>query len=250
MDWKEMIKFTKMGSDFFWKSNEGSALRSMNELRIPLIRDCVKQHVDADRFKRTIHPLAGVRILDIGSGGGLVAEPLARLGADVTGIDPVEENISTARQHLEDESTNLSSNLTYTHNSVEEYAAVDQNRNSFDAVVASEVLEHVDDVTLFLKSVHSLLKVDGKVIITTINQTPAAQLLAITVAENVLNLVPKGTHEYQKLVPLQGLILLLQETGFRIESVNGMAYNPFSNNWSWCKFRGINYAVVAVKQSE
>ena len=249
VDQKEVSKFASFAKDFFWKSREGTALRSMNELRIPLIRDSVRPVTrTGDKFRRTVHPLAGVRILDIGSGGGLVAEPLARLGAQVTGIDPVKENVDTASNHLEEMSRDLSDNLKYLQSSVEDFASDPHNKNAFHAVVSSEVLEHVDDVKLFLHSVHALLQPGGRLIITTINQTLAAQLLAITLAENVLNLLPKGTHSYKKLVPRQGLQHLVEETGFSIQSVNGMVYNPFTDVWSWSRMTSINYAVVAVKR--
>lgn len=247
LDPKEVAKFTSFAKDFFWSSPDGRPLRSMNEIRIPLIRDSVRP-LAKDLLKRTIHPLAGIRLVDIGSGGGLVSEPLARLGANVTGIDPVQMNVDTAIRHMKEESSDLSSRLKYEQVSVEAFASDDQNRCAFHAVVASEVLEHVEDVTLFLKSVYEMLKPGGKFILTTLNQTLATQVLAITVAENVLNIVPKGTHEYRKLVPMQGLILLLQETGFRMEQVTGMIYNPFTNTWSWSRLTSINYAVVAVKQ--
>lgn len=123
------------------------------------------------------------------------------------------------------------------------------NRGQFNAVIASEVLEHIDNVKLFIESAREFPVPNGRLIITTINQTLAAQVLGITVSEKVLRLLPEGTHKYEKLVPINGLILLLQELGFTVESSQGMCYNPISGNWSWIPSTAINYAIVAIKNT-
>jgi len=240
---EEVKKFSSKAFDydFWWKSREGAPLRALNSLRIPLVRD----ELATSETWNTATPLSGQTILDIGCGGGLVTEPLARLGAKVTGIDPVDENLTTAKKHLEDCSPELTNQLTYICSTIEDYTK--DHSGSFDGVIASEVLEHIDDVTLFLKSVNKALKKGGRFFITTINQTLASRVLAIFVAENILNLTPPGTHHYDKLVSLDGLIYLLHETGFQVDSIQGMCYNPFTGNWSWISSTQMNYAVVAVK---
>jgi len=240
---EEVKKFSSKAFDydFWWKSREGAPLRALNSLRIPLVRD----ELATSETWNTATPLSGQTILDIGCGGGLVTEPLARLGAKVTGIDPVDENLTTAKKHLEDCSPELTNQLTYICSTIEDYTK--DHSGSFDGVIASEVLEHIDDVTLFLKSVNKALKKGGRFFITTINQTLASRVLAIFVAENILNLTPPGTHHYEKLVSLDGLIYLLHETGFQVDSIQGMCYNPFTGNWSWISSTQMNYAVVAVK---
>jgi polyprenyldihydroxybenzoate methyltransferase/3-demethylubiquinol 3-O-methyltransferase len=228
----------------WWKSSQGKALRAMNGLRIPLIRDSLAK-------TNTNKPLRGKTILDVGSGGGIVSEPLARLGANVTGIDPVPSNVDIANQHMNDCSPNLKSNLKYISSTIEGFASQELNTSAFDAVVASEVLEHVTDVSLFISSVSRLVKPGGKFIVTTINQTAAAHLFAIILAESLLlNLVPKGTHSYDKLVPLEGLRFLLNENGFTVKETRGMFYNPFTKKWAWSSCTLVNYAIVAEKSKQ
>ena len=240
IDNEELNRFSKFG-DIWWTSKAGAALRSMNELRVPLIRDNVIKSMPSSST-----PLMGVKILDVGSGGGILSEPLARLGATVTGIDPVIENIQIAEQHR-DRVPHLSTNLTYKNTKIEDLLLDESNKEKYDVIVVSEVLEHVDDVELFLNSAHSLLKPEGKLIITTINQTVSAALLAIVGGEYLSNLVPRGTHSYDKFVLLNGLQTMLKEVGFSVDTVHGMCYNPISDKWSWTSNTSVNYAVVATK---
>lgn len=239
--------------DFWWKAKEGEPLRSMNELRVPLIRDSLVKQLPPPTASPTTEdffsnkPMKGLRVLEVGSGGGLLCEPMARLGASTTGIDPVPENVDISTRHLRESSPELLDRLNYVCSSIEDFAKEDKNVSSFDGLVASEVLEHVEDVDLFLESGHRLIKPGGRLIITTINQTFASQILAISIAENILKIVPKGTHSYKKLIPLNGLVLLLRQLGFTVESIHGMTYNPFTGKWSWSSSTAINFALVAVK---
>ena len=240
--------------DFWWKSKEGEPLRSMNELRVPLIRDSLVKQIHKPPLSSLVSeeslsnkPLKGLKVLEVGSGGGLLCEPMARLGASTTGIDPVPENIDISLRHLRESSPELTDRLSYVCSSIEDFAKVEKNVSSFDGLVASEVLEHVEDVDLFLESGHKLIKPGGRLIITTINQTFASQILAISIAENILKIVPKGTHSYKKLIPLNGLVLLLRQLGFTVESIHGMTFNPFTGKWSWSSSTAINFALVAVK---
>lgn len=240
--------------DFWWRSKEGEPLRSMNELRVPLIRNALIKRVQKPpsatitEDSLSNRPMKGLKVLEVGSGGGLLCEPMARLGASTIGIDPVPENIDISLRHMRESSPELSDRLDYVCTSIENYAKEEKNIASFDGLVASEVLEHVEDVDLFLESGHKLIKPGGRLIITTINQTFASQILAISIAENILKIVPKGTHSYKKLIPLNGLVLLLREIGFTVESIHGMTYNPFTGKWSWSSSTAINFALVAVKQ--
>ena len=243
IDNDEIRRFSKFG-DIWWTGKAGAALRSMNELRVPLIRDNVMK---TGLQSSTSNPLMNVKILDVGSGGGILSEPLARLGATVFGIDPVKENIAISEEHRDRVSPGLKSNLSYKLTSIENMLADSSNNDSYDAVVVSEVLEHVDNVELLLESSRSLLKPDGKLIITTINQTVSAVLLAIVAGEYLSNLVPQGTHSYDKLVPLNGLRAMLKDLKFSVDIVHGMCYNPISDQWSWITNTSVNYAVVATK---
>ena len=241
---KEVEHFESLDYNFWWKSNQGKPLRSMNSLRIPLIRDAVSPGLSSGDIK----PLSSKKILDIGCGGGIVSEPLARLGADVTGIDPGEGNISIANQHLDNCSPNLKSNLKYLCYSIDGFSSQPQNKDTFDAVVASEVLEHVDNLKLFISCAKQVLKPGGKFIVTTINQTLASQIFAIYLAESkFFNLVPKGSHSYKQLVSVNGLHLLLLDQGMKVESTQGMFFNPLTGNWSWTSSTLVNYAVVSSK---
>lgn len=244
IDPKEVAKFAAnfAQSDFWWKSRDGAPLRALNELRVPLIRDNL-----VDGASKTAKPLANLKLIEVGSGGGLLCEPLARLGANVVGLDPVQEHIRISNSHLDDAAPNLKPNLVYNCTTVEEFSSVESNRNSFDGLIASEVLEHVDDVELFLECAHRLLKPSGRLFLTTINQTAASYLLGILVAENVFNLVPKGTHSYDRFVPLNGLVIMLEKIGFNVDLIQGMMFNPVSGRWSWSRNTLINYSIVATK---
>lgn len=242
---KEANKFSEVFSyDVWWNSEIGATLRAMNDIRVPLVRDSLIK-----KQKATAKPLEGFKILDIGSGGGLLAEPLARLGANVTGLDPVESNIMISNRHLEECSPDLANNLTYECATIEEFVVNSENVERFDCITVSEVLEHVDNVEFFLERARKALKPNGKLVITTINQTMAAYLFIIIAAENIFGLVPKGTHHYKMLVPLKGLKLMLQDLGFNLDLVHGSAYNAITKKWFWVPTTQVNYALVATKRA-
>lgn len=179
----------------------------MNDLRVPLIRNTlVGENI------LTAKPLANLSILDAGCGGGILSEPLARLGANVTGLDMSETAFEYCNTRLNKIMVDLKPNLTYVKRSIEEFSQ--DNVSKFDAAVASEVLEHVEDVESFINSVKITLKDNGKFFITTINQTMAAYLVAIIGAEKIVRLVPEGTHQYEKLVPLLSLTTMLERSKF------------------------------------
>ncbi|CAG2111168.1 unnamed protein product [Medioppia subpectinata] len=188
-----------------WRTHRLFApLVKMNELRVPFIRDTYSPSP-----VNTSKPLSGIRLLEIGCGAGLLSEPLARLGAHVTGIDPTGDNIEMAANHAMADKT-LADNLRYECVSVEDFAKREQSIESFDGVIASEVIEHIDDIDLFLTSGISCLKRGGNLFITTINQTPVALFAAVFVAEYVLRLVPKGVHQYNRFVSPDALSLVLE----------------------------------------
>ena len=148
----------------------------------------------------------------LGCGGGLLSECLARLGAHVTAIDANENNVRFAREHLDRIGPSIDGRLNYVHSNLDQLASGEQ----FDCIVASEILEHVNSVEAFIANCSGRLKESGLLFVTTINQTAQAYLLAILLAENVLNLAPKNTHQYDKLVLLNGLSLLLEESKFAV----------------------------------
>lgn len=201
---EELNKFRSFDENNWWTGREFEALRAMNQLRVPFIRDAFEVLTNSSK------PLNGIKLLDIGCGAGILSEPLARLGANVTAIDPIQNNINIAINHSINDKQ-LSHKIVYECVTIEELSQRSENIESFDGVIASEVIEHIDNIELFLTSSLKCLKSGGKLFVTTINQTPISLITAILLAENVFKLLPKGTHEYNKFVGPQALTLLLRE---------------------------------------
>ncbi|XP_055115551.1 ubiquinone biosynthesis O-methyltransferase, mitochondrial isoform X4 [Symphalangus syndactylus] len=189
-------------------------------------------------------PLFGMKILDVGCGGGLLTEPLGRLGASVIGIDPVDENIKTAQCHKSFDPV-LDKRIEYRVCSLEEI--VEETAETFDAVVASEVVEHVIDLETFLQCCCQVLKPGGSLFITTINKTQLSYALGIVFSEQIAGIVPKGTHTWEKFVSPETLESILESNGLSVQTVVGMLYNPFSGYWHWSENTSLHYAVHAVK---
>ncbi|XP_060070437.1 ubiquinone biosynthesis O-methyltransferase, mitochondrial-like [Ylistrum balloti] len=240
IDEEEREKFQMLSSLWWNELGEFQALHTMNELRVPMIRDALT----GETFTPTASPLKGMQILDVGCGGGLLAEPLARLGAQVIGVDMVEDNIKTAQSHLVDDPS-IRGRVKYIQAAVEDLVGSEERK--FDAVVASEVVEHVADLESFLSSCCSLLKPGGSLFITTINKTQLSRGLAVFAAEKLLRLVPDGTHDWEKFVPPDDLQYLLETNGLTTRLVHGLLYNPLTCRWSWVKDTSMNYALHAVK---
>lgn len=243
-----------MANKWWDEKGEFAALHAMNDLRVPFIRDNL---LNVHRGHQTGKPLAGLKILDVGCGGGLLTEPLGRLGASVLGIDPVEDSIGTAQLHSSHD-PDLRDSVSYRACSLEELTSEGtegaetgaQAVGQFNAVVASEVVEHLADLETFAYCCSLVLKPGGSLFITTLNKTNLSWLLGIVVAENVLRIVPPGTHEWEKFISPEELERLLESNGFVVQSVKGMLYNPVTGAWSWTNSTAINYALHAVKVSE
>ncbi|XP_067839947.1 ubiquinone biosynthesis O-methyltransferase, mitochondrial [Heptranchias perlo] len=237
----ELKKFQAWSQKWWDRNGEFAALHALNDLRVPFIRDTLLTYSEKQQLGCPLH---GFRILDVGCGGGLLSEPLGRLGAMVAGIDPVEDNIRTAEVHQSFDPV-LREQVQYTACSLEEMAM--EAAGTFDAVVASEVVEHVSDVETFIRYAAQVLKPGGSLFITTINKTSLSYVLAIVAAEQVLRIVPNGTHEWEKFISPEELQRLLESNGFTVEFINGMLYNPLFGSWSWISNASINYALHAVK---
>ncbi|KAM4694885.1 ubiquinone biosynthesis O-methyltransferase, mitochondrial [Discoglossus pictus] len=237
----EMNKFQAWSMKWWDEEGVYSPLHAMNDIRVPFIRDVLmSKNYDHD----VGCPLSGVNLLDVGCGGGLLSEPLGRLGATVTGIDPLEDNIGTAELHKSFDPA-LDKMVQYKACSLEEL--VEEATGTFDAVVASEVLEHVIDLESFIQSCYLVLKPGGSLFLTTINKTKLSYALGIVVAEKILSIVPEGTHDWEKFIPPEELERLLESNGFVVDMLRGMLYNPLSGSWSWISDTSINYALHAVK---
>ncbi|NXC61746.1 COQ3 protein, partial [Aleadryas rufinucha] len=250
VDSKEMKKFQLLAHKWWDEEGEYAALHSMNDIRVPFIRHDFEDFFYIDTLlsmSSNYHPgnpLSGIKILDVGCGGGLLSEPLGRLGASVTGIDPVEDNIRTADRHKSFDPV-LAKRIQYKSSSLEEI--VEESMETFDVIVASEVVEHVADLETFIKCCSQVLKPEGSLFITTINKTQLSYVLGIVVAEKIMGIVPEGTHEWEKFVPPEELERLLESNGFSVRTVNGMLYNPLLGSWSWMESTSLNYAMHAVK---
>jgi len=249
----EVDKFSKMMSEW-WDPVKGSAvgLHSMNDLRVPLVRDGLIQtlrttnHATEGRHLGP-EPLTGTRILDVGCGGGILSEALARLGAQVVGIDATADAVKTAQAHLEKDQL-LEGRVTYVNGTVEDYLDQISPEDKFDAVVASEVIEHVENPSMFVQTCSDLLMDGGSMFVTTINRTTRSYLGAILAAEYALRLLPVGTHDWNKFVTPDEVQRWMREAGCtKVRLVHGMFYLPFVNKWSWIPDTSVNYAVHAVK---
>ncbi|XP_054016531.1 ubiquinone biosynthesis O-methyltransferase, mitochondrial [Hylaeus anthracinus] len=236
---------SKLSSKWWDTNGEMRALHALNPLRVQFVRDgLANTGVTAD----TLHlPLQGTKILDVGCGGGLLAEPLARIGAEVTGIDASSELISTAKQHATLD-TSLDGRLDYIETTIEDFCQ--DNKQKYNAVVASEVLEHVNDKELFLKCCVETLKPGGSIFLTTLNKTLPSWFGGIIAAEHVLKLLPTGTHDWNKFITPAEIQRLLETCGCKTKLIHGIFYNPLKNEWFWVTSTAINYAIHAVKRKD
>uniref|UniRef100_A0A8C3X960 Ubiquinone biosynthesis O-methyltransferase, mitochondrial n=1 Tax=Catagonus wagneri TaxID=51154 RepID=A0A8C3X960_9CETA len=243
VDSREVKTFLALAHRWWDEQGVYAPLHSMNDLRVPFIRDNLLKTVANHQPGK---PLSGMKILDVGCGGGLLTEPLGRLGASVIGIDPVDENIKTAQHHKSFDPV-LDKRIDYRACSLEEI--VEETAETFDAVVASEVVEHVLDLETFIQSCCQVLKPGGSLFITTINKTQLSYALGIVFSEQIAGIVPKGTHTWEKFVSPEKLESILESNGLSVQTVAGMLYNPFSGYWHWSESTSLNYAAYAVKSS-
>ncbi|XP_053508217.1 ubiquinone biosynthesis O-methyltransferase, mitochondrial isoform X1 [Ictalurus furcatus] len=246
LDPAEVRKFQVLANKWWDIQGEFAPLHAMNELRVPFIRDNLLTVHGGGVMGR---PLSGLRILDVGCGGGLLTEPLGRMGAEVLGVDPVEVSVRTAELHSSLDPA-LRGRVRYRACTLEDLTEEQGNEEAFDAIVASEVLEHLADLDTFVHCCYRMLKPGGSVFITTISRTRLSYVLGIVLAEQVLRIVPRGTHEWDKFITPVELETLLESSGIIVQSVRGMLYNPLSKCWSWQQSTAVNYALHAVKQKE
>ncbi|CAM6100822.1 unnamed protein product [Calypogeia fissa] len=228
-----------------WWDNEGpyKALHAINPTRLSFIRAALCKHFSKDPM--TARPLEGLRILDVGCGGGLACEPLARMGGHLMGIDAVEKNIRVAAAHAEKDP--MTSSIEYRYTTAEQLV---EDKETFDVVLALEIIEHVPDPKEFCKSLASLAKKDGMVVISTVNRSITAYGLAIVAAEYVLGWVPKGTHDWFKFLTPEELALVMNEASIPMDEVAGMVYNPLARRWSLSDDTNVNYIAFGIRHSQ
>jgi 2-polyprenyl-6-hydroxyphenyl methylase/3-demethylubiquinone-9 3-methyltransferase len=239
LDREEVARFAKLSGQWWDERGPFRQLHRINPVRLTYIRDqlCRKFARDAKQAAS----LAGLSVLDIGCGGGLVCEPLARLGASVTGIDPAAENIAAAKAHASAQGLDIAYEVA----TAEELAARGQ---SYDAVLLLEVVEHVPDVPAFLKSVAPLVKPGGVMILSTLNRTLKSFALAIVGAEYILRWLPVGTHQWQRFVTPEELASALSAAGLALTGTEGLVYDPFSDEWRLGTDTDVNYFASAARR--
>lgn len=220
-------------------------LHAYNPLRMQFIREGLTNA--GFKLQNSALPLEGIKIADIGCGGGILTECLARVGAHVTGLDASAELIDIAKEHIKLDPTILE-RVNYIQTSVEKFSP--KNEKLYDAVIASEVIEHVQNPEIFLKECVKLLKPGGSIFITTINKTLVSWLGAIVIAEYILNAIPRGTHQWNKFISPRQIQHMLDKYGCETKLINGIKCNPLTYQWSWTSFTGISYGLHAIKQKE
>ncbi|MBN8649111.1 MAG: bifunctional 2-polyprenyl-6-hydroxyphenol methylase/3-demethylubiquinol 3-O-methyltransferase UbiG [Caulobacterales bacterium] len=236
IDEKEVAKFAAMADDWWNPNGKFRPLHKFNPTRLKFIRDNIIEHF---KINNQTKPLEGLKLLDIGCGGGLLSEPMARLGAKVTGIDATEKNIKTASAHI----INSDINIDYRHTSAEELLKT--HNGAFDIVLNMEVIEHVNHPQDFLRTSMQLLSPNGIMFIATINRTFKARALALFAAENILKWLPPGTHDYDKLIKPQEIMPILKEDkSINIDGPIGVSYNPISDKFSLSEDISMNYMIV------
>jgi 2-polyprenyl-6-hydroxyphenyl methylase/3-demethylubiquinone-9 3-methyltransferase len=241
IDPKEVAYYERMAA--LWWTEDGPfwPLHRLNTLRVEYLRKHICRHFQCDATAD--QPLQGLRILDIGCGGGILSEAMTRLGARVTGVDVVEKNIHIARLHA----LQSGLNIDYRADTAEALAGSGE---QFDMVLNMEVVEHVADLPGFMQACTALVRPGGLMSVATINRTPIAWLVAIVGAEYVLRWLPKGTHEYHKLRRPPEVIAPLEDAGFTVLAQTGVRVNPFKRSLHLTAFMGVNYMLVATRSTQ
>lgn len=239
IDPSEIEKFSAIADEWWDPFGKFKPLHKFNPIRLAYIRDGACAHFGRDR--RAKKPLEGLRLLDIGCGGGLVAEPMRRLGADVTAIDASERNIKTAMTHA----APLKLDIDYRAATVEQLVGAGE--PPFDIVLNLEVVEHVADVNLFLEASANLLKPGGMMVMATINRTLKALALAKIGAEYILRWLPAGTHDPRKFVKPEEAKAALTRARLTVTAEAGVSYNPLMDIWRITEDTDVNYMLTAVK---
>jgi len=234
---EEVAKFARLADTWWDPAGAFRPLHKFNPERIRYIRDRLARHFNRD--VRSDAPFAGLRLLDIGCGGGLIAEPMARLGFEVTGIDAAEDNINTARIHA------IRSELAITYETATPESAFDY--KPFDAVLALEVVEHVSDVAAFVDATARLVKPGGVCILATLNRTAKGLLLGKIAAEYLLRWVPPGTHDWRKFVRPSELASAVRRSGMTVVELAGLSFDIATDSWRISRDLDVNYVMMAVK---
>jgi 2-polyprenyl-6-hydroxyphenyl methylase/3-demethylubiquinone-9 3-methyltransferase len=230
-DQREINKFSEMASEWWDPNGKFAPLHKFNPVRQEYLVDKIKNHFGI--LPNGSYPFKNLKLLDVGCGGGLIAEPMTRLGANVTGIDASEKNINVAKFHAEQ--MNLKINYLC--------ATPEKLNEQFDVILCLEIIEHVADVDLFIKSCAKLLKKNGTIFFATLNRTAKSFLFAIVGAEYILNWLPKGTHDWNKFLKPNEIISVASNYQLALKETVGFKFNIFLREWQKSRDTDVNYAV-------
>ena len=237
MDADEIARFSTIAESWWDPNGKFKPLHSLGPVRLGYIKNALCQHFNIAPDIEA--PLKGLRILDIGCGGGLLCEPLAKLGAEVVGADATEKNIQVASVHAKVGGLEIDYRFT----TAEELAEA---KEKFDIIINMEVIEHVADMASFLKACRALLNENGIMLISTLNRTPKSFLFAIVGAEYILGWLPKGTHTWDKFLKPSELTKHLRGSGFDLKNLAGMSYQPLNDKWTESDDLSVNYMGYAL----
>ncbi|MFL5260638.1 MAG: bifunctional 2-polyprenyl-6-hydroxyphenol methylase/3-demethylubiquinol 3-O-methyltransferase UbiG [Hyphomicrobiales bacterium] len=235
LDPAELDRFSKLAAEWWNPEGKFRVLHIFNPVRLAFIKEQATARFHRDPFER--HPLAGLRLLDIGCGGGLLSEPMARLGAGVVGIDPVERNIATARVHADE----VELAIDYRATTAEALIGAGE---IFDIILNMEVIEHVADPAAFMSTCTGLLRPGGLMFVATINRTLKSFGLAIIGAEYVLGWLPRGTHQWEKFITPEEVRVWAADNALDVLAETGVAYSPFTGEWRRSRDMDVNYMML------
>ncbi len=233
---KEIEKFSKIAEEWWDPNGKFKPLHNFNPLRISYLKENI---IETFNLQKKDKILSGVKILDIGCGGGLLCEPMSRLGAEVFGMDASKKNIEVAKIHAKKSSLDIE----YFCSSPEKF----QSDLKFDVILNMEIIEHVEDVDFFLKSCAKFLKKNGIMFVATLNKTLKSYLFAIIGAEYILRWLPIGTHEWEKFVKPEELISITKKYDLTLNDLKGVKLNLFTNNWELSTDKSVNYIAKFIK---
>ena len=233
---KEIEKFSKMAAEWWDPSGKFKPLHKFNPIRIQYIKENI---INSFKLKTKQKPLDKINILDIGCGGGLLCEPMTRLGANVTGIDASSQNINIAKLHAKKNKLKIN----YLCSSPEKLKI----KKKFDVILNMEIVEHVEDINFFINSCSKLLKKNGLMFVATLNKTLKSYIFAIVGAEYVLRWLPIGTHDWEKFVSPEDLKKILNKNNLKLEKLDGMNFNIIKDEWTVSSDTSINYIVKSIK---
>ena len=234
---KEIDKFSKIAEEWWNPGGKFKPLHKFNPIRISYIKNNIIDTLKIKRNKK--NPLEKIKILDIGCGGGLLSEPMARLGGDVTGIDASIKNIKVAKLHAQKSKLNIK----YLCTSPEKLKIKDK----FDVILNMEIVEHVENINYFLQSSSKLLKKNGIMFVATLNKTLKSYIFAIIGAEYVLRWLPIGTHEWERFVKPEDLENILKNYNLNLDKVTGMKFNIIKDEWNISSDKSVNYIAKFIK---